>query len=301
MRRVLPIVLLACSSKPYAPASHIDTVRVLAVSADKPFAGPGENVQLQALVADPTSGSQPIHFAFGTCLNPGSGEIPDCVARLGAMQTLMVMDEVASFGVDVPKNALDGLSLPVGTVGVVFAACTGAFADRPRAYGAPIGCVDAKGALVGREGFMWGMKRITVLPGGIRNQNPEIDSIFVGGRGTLPEIPPIDTCPDAKTVDDCNNALAIDVFAKDGAAETYPDPLDLKQTKTEDLVMFFYASQGAMGDEVVRLSDPDGAGSRFKTSWAPVAIDTTKPIEFWFVLRDDRGGMSFERRTATAK
>ena len=84
-------------------------------------------------------------------MNPGSGEIPDCVARLGPMQSLGVMDDAATFGVTVPSDALSGLALPVGAVGVVFAACAGDFVDRPRAYGAPIGCMDGSGALVSRS------------------------------------------------------------------------------------------------------------------------------------------------------
>jgi hypothetical protein len=292
--------LVACSAKAFAPASFIDTVRVLAVTADKPFAAPGENVQLQALVVDPNGGARPIGFAFGMCINPGSGEIADCVARLGPMKKLTVMDELAPFGVTIPTDALAGLSLPVGTVGVVFAACAGTFVDQPRAFGAPIGCIDPNGALVSRDGFVWGMKRITVLDG-IRNENPLIDKIFVGGGGSLPEIPPIEPCPAGVQPVDCAQALAIDVFPKPNAAETYPDPLDLRQTRTEDVVLFSFASQGDFNDEVVRAADPDGQGMRFKTSWAPVAIDPSKPIEFWFVLRDDRGGMSFEKRTATLK
>src|SRR5438105_3550081 len=70
------LAFVACAPKDFTPASFVDTLRVLAVRADKPFAAPGENVQLTALVVDPNGKDRPIAFAFGTCINPGSGEIP---------------------------------------------------------------------------------------------------------------------------------------------------------------------------------------------------------------------------------
>src|SRR5438132_1286666 len=47
------LAFVACAPKDFTPASFVDTLRVLAVRADKPFAAPGENVQLTALVVDP--------------------------------------------------------------------------------------------------------------------------------------------------------------------------------------------------------------------------------------------------------
>lgn len=288
MKKVLALLaFVACAPKDFTPSSLVSTLRVLAVRADKPFAAPGENVQLEALVVDPRGNGRDVRFAFGTCVNPGSGEIPDCVARLGPLKELGVMDESATFGVDIPANALTGLQLPVGTVGVVFAACAGKFVDQPRTAGAPIGCSDDS-----RDSFVWGMKRITVIDIA-RNQNPEMAKIFWDGGGSEPEIPPFDPCTDEKTC----LSHTIDIFPADGAAETYPDPLDLKSTRTEDLVMFFFATDGKMQDEVVRLADPDGRGMRFTTRFEPLDIDPKKPIDFWFVLRDDRGGMSFAHRT----
>ena len=117
--------------------------------------------------------------------------------------------------------------------------------------------------------------------------------MFWDSGGSEPEIPPFPGCTDEKTC----ISHTLDIFPADGAAESYPDPLDLSMTRTEDLVMFFFATDGKMQDEVVRLADPDGRGMRFTTHFEPLGIDETKPIDFWFVLRDDRGGMSFTKRT----
>jgi hypothetical protein len=66
--------------------------------------------------------------------------------------------------------------------------------------------------------------------------------------------------------------------------------------RTEDIVTFFYASQGALRDEVVRANS-----TVQPTIFAPTNIDPSRPIEFWFVVRDDRGGMSFTKRTAALR
>ena len=43
----------ACAPKDFSPSSLVDSLRVLAVRADKSIAAPGESVHLDALVADP--------------------------------------------------------------------------------------------------------------------------------------------------------------------------------------------------------------------------------------------------------
>lgn len=306
MRRAVPFAMLLgvmCSPSAFAPSSAVDTLRALAVQADKPFAAPGENVQLSALVVDPLGNGRPIQFAFGTCLNPGSGEIPECVARLGPMRTMPVTDFSTDFAVTVPADALAGAKIPIGTVGVVFAVCAGTFVPQPRAFGAPIGCVDEKGVVVSRDGFMWGMKRITVIDG-VRNANPSIVETKIDvSRNPWEEASniPIKPCPPGD-VASCPSSLkhAIDVTIDPRSIESYPDPLDLRQTRTEDVVLFFFASQGAFRDDVARPLDTDAGPPRtFATVWAPVAVDPARPVEFWFVLRDDRGGTSFVHRSAT--
>lgn len=302
-RRFAWIALVAaCAPAGFEPSSRVDSLRVLAVQADRPFAAPGEDVALTALVVDPEGGGRPVALSFATCLNPGSGEIRDCAAELGPMRELAVgADGTATFGVRVPDDALAGLSVPVGSVGVVFAACAGSFVDRPRAPGAPIGCLDASGRLSSRDGFVWGEKRIAVVPV-FRNENPAIDRVDFDLGGSEPDIGLV-PCPRGAEAKSCpaDRLHRFDVYPAKGAAETYPDPVHPGATLTEDLVLFFFATQGTLADEVVRTADPDGLGQRFTTSYAPTDIDPSKPIDFWFVLRDDRGGTSFAHRTATLR
>jgi hypothetical protein len=273
----LVAALASCTADAFDPSSHVDTLRVLAVRTDVPFARPGEHVKLEALVADPGGGGRPVRLAWGTCLNPGSAEIPACA------------DEVSGFSIGGPTFDVDVPANAEGAFGVVFAACAGSFVDGHRAT-APIGCVDARGDAIGREGFMWGAKRV-VVSADARNQNPQIAGLSVDGApwtdGAALDVPACDGDDVADCAADRKRRLAI--TAAPGSAETYGG-------STEDLVAFFFVSQGQIDADFVRVKD--GA---FAVTFAAIHADAKKPVLVWVVLRDDRGGVDWVTRAWTVR
>ncbi len=193
-----------------------------------------------------------------------------------------------SFDVTVPADALEGLppEAPVGEVGVVFAACAGTLLPAPTQT-SPVSCVDAQGGAVGRQGFLWGGKRIVVVPG-VRNQNPAIVRVRLDGViWSESYVPVIDGCPRA-TLDDCPDALQ-HVFT----VEVTPESRETYGDQTEDLVAWFFVSQGEVQDDYLRPGDDFAAA----TAFAPTAADPSRPVEVWFVVRDDRGGVDFTHRS----
>lgn len=280
----------ACAPIGFPPASLVDTVRVLAVQADKPFAEPGESVRLRALVVDPRGAGRELRFAFATCDNPGSGEIPECVARLGPFSELAVpAGQEPEFAVTVPEGALPP-GTPVGSVGVVFAACAGTFSVEARQDRAPIGCVGPDGRAALRQGFVWGEKRLTILRGA-RNANPTVEKVFIDGhRWDEGFDVALDPCVGTRVADCPVGARhPLDVTVPPGTAESYLG-------RTEDVVTFFYVSEGALNDDVARATNGD-----FVNIYAPVGTDASRPIDVWVVVRDDRGGVGWAHRTATAR
>ena len=285
MRPLVPCAALAlalasagaCTGDTFDPESHVDTLRVLAVRADAPFARAGERVHLDALTADPNGVGRPVSFAWATCVDPGSAEIPACE------------DALSPFAIGGP--AFD-VSVPAGaqaSVGVVFAACAGTF-RAGRTTAAPIGCVDARGASVGRDGFMWGEKRVTVSAT-VRNLNPAIAGVTIDGAPwDEARVPTIAPCA-ASSADDCANGVkrAIGITAT-------PDSAEAHDGLTEDLVAFFFVSQGKLSDEFVRA-----ANGAFTVDFASIAVDPARPILLWIVLRDDRGGVAWATRTMRAQ
>ncbi len=269
--------VLACEASGFEPEYLVDTLRVLAVQTDLPIAQPGETVHFTTQWTDPNGNGRPIQWAWGTCLNPGSTQIPDCASALVSLGF-----GTDSFQATVPQNALDGV--PVGEFGVIFAACAGTLTlvTNPNS-GAPVTCKDSSGAIVGRDGFIWGGTRVTVV-NGVRNANPGIDQIFIDGA----------EWPKGGVVLDPTVTHALSYTATAGSAETYDVGLG---PTTEQLVGWFYVTQGAL---TAGYASPDDAGA-FDMTYTPPASDRTRPVHVFFVLRDDRGGLSFTDRQLTWK
>jgi hypothetical protein len=274
---------LACSSDELTPVSVVDSLRVLAVRADLPIAEPGEKVHLDALVADANAGraGRTVKLAWATCLNAGSQEVTACADAAGPFAL-----GGAALDVVVPTNALDGspTNPPLGVDGVLFAACAGDVVFEKTAT-SPVRCV-ANGADLGRDGFMWGEKRIVVARG-VRNANPKIADVSFDGAPWDPATPPMIARCDAEKYDDCPTETqhAIAITATPDSAETYGQ-------FTEDLVAFFFVSAGRVADDFVRAD-----GGAFSTSLAAARADSGSTVTVWLVLRDDRGGVDWQLRS----
>lgn len=285
-------VVLACEATGFDPEYLVNTLRVLGVQADAPFAQPGQTVHLTTLWADPNGGGRPIAWAWGTCLNPGSTQIPDCAA---AMRTLTLGGD--TFSATVPVTALDGV--PVGEFGVIFAACAGTLALVPNTTtGAPVTCTGSGGAPVGRDGFVWGGTRITVLAGAT-NQNPEIASVSFDGAPWGPnDVPLLDGCS-AKDPAACPSSTThvLSYAATADSDETYDVGLG---PTTEQLVGWFYVTQGSLAAGYASPAVDDGgapvAPPTFDMTFTPTLADRTRPVHVYLVLRDNRGGLSFTER-----
>ena len=299
MRRAVFLfcALFACEATGFEPEYLVDTLRVLAVQADAPIAAPGQSVHFTTLWADPNGAGRAVQWAWGTCVNPGSTQIPDCAA---ALRSLAFGSD--SFQATVPEDAL--ANVPVGELGIVFAACAGTLTLVPNAVnGAPVTCKDASGNLVGRDGFVWGGTRVTIAPG-ITNQNPLIDSIAIDGAPWGPgDRPVLETCA-LKHVEDCpaSSQHVFSYTAPDGTAETYDVGLG---PMTEQLVGWFYVSQGSLTAGYASPQTDDAGAptspTTFQMTFTPTLADPSRPLQIWFVLRDDRGGLSFAQRQAAWK
>lgn len=270
---------MSCEQTTFEPASKVDTLRVLAVRADSPFATPGQRVHIDALVADPKGQGRAVQVAWGTCVNPGSGEVTACGSQAGGFAV-----SGASFDLTVPSDALANppTDYPVGVVGVVFAACGGGTFVSKRTDTAPVTCVDASGATLGRDDFMWGDKRIVTVPFETCQEqqpsiacqhNPTIHSVDLGARAIA-----------------SGQSVEAIVTMEPGSAETYLDPRGSKST--EDLVAFFYASGGVVRDGFTRF---DASGAT-RTVVAVTDAQRGTTVNVWVVVRDDRGGMDWQER-----
>ncbi len=274
----LVLLGMACSAcgDDFDPASRVENLRVLAVQADKPFAKPGEDVTLRALYHDPEG--RTLSWAFGTCAGYESTTALACAQTLD-FDSLTVQGE-PSHVLQVPETR-QGAPLRTGDViGVVVMACPGTISQGDTS-GIPVRCVDASGDELGLEAFELGVKRIFVHEQQ-RNANPEIAMILWDGE-RWPE-------GEERQLSCSENGRCKRHTLEVRAAEAQDEAVDASAEKAgEQHVVQFYATGGSFEDDVRTLEDPE-------TTFRARPEDKGKLLTMWFVLRDDRGGVSWSER-----
>jgi len=210
----------------FRPASEVDSLRVLAVTADRPYAQPDEEVSFAMTVADGLGPSpRDVQVLWlGGCYNPAGDQYFACfeqlagqLAALGAagpgapdadwaLDTLPAeqsgQPDAATFTITVPEDVLEGRDAgPGGTsyaVGFVFfAACAGTLApgdfaslDAWSADDAtpefPVRCLGEDGLELGAESFVPGYTQLYVFADGRSNENPTADGMTLDGAD-MPE------------------------------------------------------------------------------------------------------------------
>src|SRR5215471_4846300 len=80
------VAFVACGVGDFDPASKVDSVRILALRADEPYAKPGDAVHLEVLAVDQRADrSRPmtIYWIPFVCLNPPNDAYYACFAPGG--------------------------------------------------------------------------------------------------------------------------------------------------------------------------------------------------------------------------
>lgn len=160
LRLGLPVLLglaaVACGED-FAPASRVDDFRIMAVRADRPYAAPGERVELTTLSHEPFG--RPITWAWATCEKPLDTKAVACIAKI--VETAQATGQIpltmglgmSTFGPTIPANILDGVPTAAAGnvhVGILTVACPGTLSvGDPHTLGQgelPFRCVDANTA-----------------------------------------------------------------------------------------------------------------------------------------------------------
>lgn len=262
--------LAACGSD-FDPPSRISKLRLLAVTADQPYAHAGETVSLNAVAIDPFG--RALQYGWATCTNPAAGTVSGCLAQL----------DPGSFALGTPSKSVSipsGVRVGTGAMlGVVIVVCPGTLTQTPGGFR----CNDGTRDLATTE-FEIGMKRI-LLRKTDRNENPRIDRLtFDGTDWPEDRVPEVGTCAESKP-EDCPDPHRLSVYAS--RSESGVD--ELGSAYGEQLVLQFYATEGTFEADQRALELPDN-----KWIARPSAAGTT--IDMFFVARDDRGGSTLVKR-----
>ena len=320
----------------FDPSNELKTLRVLGVKKDKPYAQPGDDVNLQLLWHDPKGRKDAeVQRAFiGGCVNPPGDLYYGCFAQYGqgsapgaipigvgdSFKITVPSDIISSRGEGAPGQPRYGLSI------VFFAVCAGTLdfdMDADPSAGAspglPVRCLDDAGEPLGSEDFVVGYTSIYSFEG-ISNQNPafSVDDTGTGEFLVAGKALPADCVGDAcqglapvevdceDTPERCVKACADDGDAACPAIDVKPGLEKVIETDDVSTALFGEKTTEQMwinyyidrgGISEVRLVNDTNSGWNEKYRGELRAPKETGPMQIWAVVHDNRGGMDFARVT----
>jgi hypothetical protein len=306
-------VVTACSPD-FDPASKIQSVRILATRAAKPYAKPGDAIEIELLATDARKDkSRPMSLFWvpAPCINPPGDAYYNCYPALEATfpRGVDLAPQLVSgtkVSVRVPDDILTRTSstqsgTAFGTVVVFSMACAGHVeyvgvnAGSPQSV--PFACFDDGGKRLGADDFVFAFSRMFVFADR-GNQNPAIDGLIFDGQ-------PVDAAAGI-TIDHCATANApagganarapkcptkpIDVAVPSASQEQ--DPSIGRGPARESLWVNYYLTDGKVKDDLRLLYDVE-------IGKVPNAADDLEaPAEpgehtLWAVVHDNRGGVNW--------
>jgi hypothetical protein len=312
---------LSCAPSGFANQSLIASVRILASSADKPYAKPGDSVTVQVLAFDgrPTK-PEPMNLWWlpFQCENPTDDAYYACFAKFGAA---VRTDAGASAsadagaggiagqpGVDLTAILTAGPSMkvtlatdiitshppvagaqPYGLVILFNFACAGHLEfvppdpSNPNPQQIPIGCFDSQHNALGPDDFVFGFTRIYASEN-VTDANPVITQVDVPG-GPLA----------VQNGTTAAFATAACSGADGGDCANIPiGPIIQPPQPGREVWAVFYSTAGSFTSDARLLYETTGsAGSPAATDDAFVAPGTPGAQLIWIVVHDDHNGASW--------
>lgn len=329
--------LVACGTS-FDPPSEVQSLRILGVQKDKPYAAPGDVVTLNLLWYDgaetePDVEPREIQRAwFSGCFNPPGDLYFGCFEALQGAQATASMPDPASllnfgvgdtFEVKIPDDIISSRPPPVdprqpryGLAIVFFAACAGLLgpADPSQAGGFPLSCLDEEGDPLGSDDFVAGYSSIYVYEG-FTNQNAVITGFELDGDKVDPDCIGTDCIGIDERFEPDHDNLPTLAACEDDGEDTCPAiqmrPLiDPTSAEVDSIAATAYARtlqeqmwinyhvSAGSVKSSVRLYNDATTGINEDFGTEFYAPKATGPIKIWAVVRDNRGGTNWVRVSA---
>lgn len=294
MRALVLVVLCGCGTG-FTPETLVDSLRVLAITAEPPEVGPGEPSALSVLFADPTRTTKTTVLWVGCEPDPQDLGRSACNDAAILLKPTTITDyppglQLLGFGPSATYRSTREVFAPLtadnpirqsGSVGQVLGLVVGedvdptATGERLRGYFERIERKETQAVV--------GLTRVLVSekPAGLRNRNPTVGRLFVNGE----EHP-----TGANLLVGPGGVLELSMPGLTEAAERYDEvqPTGVV-SKQEQLVGAWYSTVGFFDRE--RFAANDLVVTHFT---APGEATERGTGTIWLVLRDERGGQAFE-------
>jgi hypothetical protein len=311
--RILPLLLagLAACGNDFDPSSKVQSVRILASRADKPYAKPGDSVELELLAIDGRNDrSRPMALSWipTPCINPRDDAYENCFSSFermfargvdltsqligGPRLSLQIPADILTRGASMQSGA------PFGTVFAFGAACAGHIeyvgrrGSSPRAV--PFACFDSSGRELGADDFVFSYSRIFVFADRA-NANPVIEGLALNGQTIDPAAGiVVDHCatPSRNGQDSTCPTYGLELSVPATSQELDPSNVDVNGTVLrESLWVDYYLTGGKVKNDVRILYDAHVG--RIFGSVELEAPGVAGEAMLWAVAHDNRGGVTW--------
>jgi hypothetical protein len=320
-----------CGGGDFGSPAEVTELRVLAVTADKPYAAPGDTVTFGLTYAD-ALGSEPRPLSvmwIGGCVNPIADDYLGCFAQFpqsfaaGLVASQMVaadqsgVPNAVTFAMPLREDILNTPLIaesgaPFSVAYAFFIVCAGTIQPTAVEEGVesfPLECIEAgTGKKLGAESFVVGYTQVYVFADGRPNTNPPVLGMKLDGTD-IPE--------DAESAPVVENCL-VATSPQEGGGCGQPAAGDCKTYKVQAIV----EDVAEVDPESSKPGDPpvkeaiwidyftdkgDITGFRqlvndTVTGYKPEPATTFTPpaepglVNLWAVVHDARGGSSVIRR-----
>jgi len=294
VKRAWWLLALAACGNDFDPASRVNDFRLLAVAADKPYAAPGETVKLTTLAHEPFG--RPVTWAWTTCPLPADSTVNACLARYAELAREgrtppFVVGPNPSYEVTIPPNLFDGIAQTENQLfGVLTIGCPGVLSPREtNVVGElPFQCVDG-GQVLPFERWVVSVKRIFLFRRD-KNANPGIGRVtWDGADWPEAEVKEVGVCAfDSNTYGDCKGERH-DLVVTPAADAVEAGTDENGRTFREAVVVQYYATEGVFEFDAKTVDAP-------ATRWAARTRSQGQNVDMWFVVRDNRGGVTWTTR-----
>ncbi len=317
----LSVSLLAggCAAD-FDSAASVNTLRVLGVQKDKPYAKPGDEVNLAALWTDANErpvGDVTFSWMAG-CVNPPDDLYYLCFQDLDPSEATLGTGNEFKFKIPTdiissrPPPADPGV-VPYGLAYVFFAACAGELKFIPMDTSGttptlPFGCFDKEtGEQLTQQNFVAGYTAVYAY-NELTHKNPSITGFQYVGEPITPDCIGVECVSEEPVTEpDCDDGTTICVPACEAQDDscpsfpispiiTRPDPAEGARTvQGKEQIWVAYLSDGATFTKDLTLVQAPNAGwiGDYSTEFRAPAEPGLMYI--WAVVRDSMGGQNWVR------
>jgi hypothetical protein len=304
---VIALASLSCGAT-FSPPSLVNSVRILAIQANPPYAAPGTPVQLQILAFDGRAvQTQPMTVAWlpQACFDPPADTYYACYAPLASLvqpgqDVTSLLTSGSTFSFTMPNDVITnhGAAKTSDPYGVAFGfavACAGTVeyvgfsTQNPSAN--PLGCFDASGNALDANSFVLAYSMIYSF-GDRTNANPLISNLTFNGN---PVDPTAGITVSACTEADTKKCPTSDIDTVVPASSQEPDPGSLDGSGNplkEQIWVDYYVTGGSVSAEAVILYDAS-LGALPASPTKLTAPNAPAESILWAIVRDNRGGVSW--------